>query len=792
MFRRLRLRVLLAFGMSPGVLFAAEPPGKLADELAKIDARVIVLGTVREPPLAGMLPRDARAALREANRADARAWEQVKDRADWERFRDARLQALRAALGQFPPVPTAVKSRVTRTLEGDGYRLDNVVFESRPGVVVTANLYRPAKPTASMPAIVIVNSHQQPKEAAYRQHMAITWARAGCLVLAPDHIGHGERRQHPFASAADFARPFQPGRQDYHFRYDNAILLDLIGDSLMGWMVWDLARGIDVLLAQPGVDAKRIVLVSDPAGGGDPAAVAFALDARIAGAVVTNFGGPQPETPYPLPRDAAQTFDFAGSGSWESTRNLRLSARDGFLPWLIVAAAAPRRLVYTHEFYWDRANDPVWHRLQKVYGLYNAADALTGVAGRGFVVGSAPENTHWLPENREMLYPIFDRWFAVPNPKKESNLARPAEELHCLTPEALKEFKPEPLHQLAGRLGAERSTTARAALTKLTPEQRRDRLRRAWTGLLGETTPRADPQVYEVRQEAQLLPGVTLERIHLSTEPGIVVPLVLLVPQRAPKDRLPVVVAVAQAGKQEFTKQRAEAIAALLEGGAAVCLPDVRGTGETSPPGTRDRTSGATSLSATGLMLGQPLLGARLRDLRTVLRYIRARPDIDGKRVGLWGDSFAPANPADRDLKVPHGIDGRPSQSEPLGGLLALLGALYDDDIRAVHAQGGLSSYQAVLESPFCYLPHDAVVPGVLTTGDLGDVAAALAPRPLRLAGLVDGGNRVVPAERVEKTFDPARTAYRAAGAEQRLVIDGQTGAGGEVARWLLAHLRGG
>ena len=37
---------------------------------------------------------------------------------------------------------------------------------------------------------------------------------------------------------------------------------------------------------------------------GVPAAVAMALDARITGGVITNFGGPQPESPYPLPRDA--------------------------------------------------------------------------------------------------------------------------------------------------------------------------------------------------------------------------------------------------------------------------------------------------------------------------------------------------------------------------------------------------------------------------------------------------------------------------------------------------------
>ena len=140
---------------------------------------------------------------------------------------------------------------------------------------------------------------------------------------------------------------------------------------------------MDLLLARPGIDKKRIILLGAVAGGGDPAAVTAALDSRITAVVPFNFGGPQPETRYPLPADAETSFNYAGSGHWESTRNLRLSARDGFLPWVIVGSVAPRGLVYGHEFSWDREHDPVWARLQKVYGFYDATDRLTFAHGRG-------------------------------------------------------------------------------------------------------------------------------------------------------------------------------------------------------------------------------------------------------------------------------------------------------------------------------------------------------------------------------------------------------------------------
>ena len=57
-------------------------------------------------------------------------------------------------------------------------------------------------------------------------------------------LGHGERRQHPFASAADYPKEFPASRQDYNFRYDTSLQLYLVGESLMGWIVHDLMTGV--------------------------------------------------------------------------------------------------------------------------------------------------------------------------------------------------------------------------------------------------------------------------------------------------------------------------------------------------------------------------------------------------------------------------------------------------------------------------------------------------------------------------------------------------------------------
>jgi hypothetical protein len=271
---------------------------------------------------------------------------------------------------------------------------------------------------------------------------------------------------------------------------------------------------------------------------------------------------------------------------------------------------------------------------------------------------------------------------------------------------------------------------------------------------------------------------------------GVVVPLLLLVPPHKPEVRPPVVVAVAQAGKAGFLKYHSEPIAELLKGGSAVCLVDVRGTGETRPTDDSRRFRGtSTELSQTEWVLGQTLVGSRLRDVRTVLNYLRRRTDLDAGRMALWGDSFAPANAPDVELAVPLDADKFPGLAEPLGGLLALFTALFEDDVRAVYVHGGLTSYQSLLQSPFVYVPHDATVPAALTVGDLCDVAAALAPEPLRLEALVDGLNRTATDKEAARTYETARASYRAAKAESRLHL-GDEARALSPARWVLQQLQ--
>jgi hypothetical protein len=341
------------------------------------------------------------------------------------------------------------------------------------------------------------------------------------------------------------------------------------------------------------------------------------------------------------------------------------------------------------------------------------------------------------------------------------------------------------MHQLAYDMGVGQLQAARAVRRSLGSEEAGRQLRSDLRPKLGDIEPATQPRAQTLWK--RLLSGAEIEAVSLDVEPGISVPMLILRPAKA--ERPGVVVAVSQAGKDRFLSDRAQALAELLRAGIAVCLPDVRATGETAPSADRGDGGPFHSISQLEFDLGGSLLGSRLMDLRTVLGYLRNRDDFDSKRIGMWGDSFSPSNPADLFLDELQ-FEGGPQiqhRGEPLGAHLALLAALYENDVRAVAAQGGLAGYLTVLDDAFAYTPIDVIVHGILKTGDIADIAAGLAPRPLLQEASVNGRNILVQNGDLQQEMQPAFQAYRDAGAADRLTIRAQRG---DAASWLVTQLQ--
>jgi len=382
----------------------------------------------------------------------------------------------------------------------------------------------------------------------------------------------------------------------------------------------------------------------------------------------------------------------------------------------------------------------------------------------------------------------LNNWFQIAGaPEKEFSERRAPEELKCLTEKLIGQLRPLKVHQLAAKVGESRWTETYQRLENMKTDDRKNYLRRIWRGLLGEIDPPSKLQVTSETDRDMLEGGLWIKKAVLEVDPGILVPIILLgsSQSRVPQ---PVVVCVAQEGKERFLRERSDEVTRLLAGGAAVCLMDLRGTGETVVPGGRSRTSPTTSLAATELMLGQTLVGSRLKDLRAVLSYLRGFPGLDSTRLGIFGDSFAAVNPADANLALPLGIDSEPSISEPLGGVLSLLLALFEDDVQVVYAGGGLLSFSSILSSPFCYVPFDAVIPGAIGAGDLQLLAAALAPVPMMLEGLADGQNRRVEEDHARRIYAPAFEAYRSN--LRQFILNREISKPETKVAWLLSALR--
>ena len=116
----------------------------------------------------------------------------------------------------------------------DGYSVENVAFESLPGIYVTGNLYRPLKEQKSYAGILSPHGHWNDPSGRFHEQMQKrcgTLARMGAIVFAWDMIGYGDSKQ-------------------CQHRIPKALKLQTINST----------RALDFLLSLPGVDPNRIAI----------------------------------------------------------------------------------------------------------------------------------------------------------------------------------------------------------------------------------------------------------------------------------------------------------------------------------------------------------------------------------------------------------------------------------------------------------------------------------------------------------------------------------------------------
>ncbi|MDD6030795.1 MAG: acetylxylan esterase [Kiritimatiellae bacterium] len=223
---------------------------------------------------AGSVRADLMSELAAADRAADAAVAAVRTPAELEAKQAAWRAAWIRGLGGLPE-RTPLNARVTGRVACDGFTLENVLFESQPGVYVTAHLALPADPKfkAPHPAVLMPLGHSDTGILAprYAAHLA-QMARAGFAAFAWDPVSQGERRQ----SAP--AHDYRDNCSTEHTRLGARGWL--VGWNFARFRIWDGIRAVDYLETRPDVDLSKLG-VCGTSGGGTMSAYLQALDPRI-------------------------------------------------------------------------------------------------------------------------------------------------------------------------------------------------------------------------------------------------------------------------------------------------------------------------------------------------------------------------------------------------------------------------------------------------------------------------------------------------------------------------------
>ena len=497
-----------------------------------------------------------------------------------------------AALGGFPE-RTPLNGQVIGTDQRDGYRVEKVIYESRPAHHVTANLYLP-EGKGPHPGVIVPCGHSTNGKAAEAyQRVCILLAKNGVAALIYDPIGQGERVQ----LLDPPGKPVTGSTNEHTLVTVGAML---VGECTASYRVWDGIRSLDYLAARPEIDPKRLGCTGN-SGGGTLTSYLMALDDRI---------GPAAPSCYIMTLEKL----FTTLGPQDGEQNIPGQVAFGMEHADYVTMRAPKPtliLTATQDFFDIGGSWTAFREAKQIFGKLGYSERVDLAeynTKHGYGKGQRESMVRFM--RRHLLNKgdiVFEDNFAAAK-DKDIQCTRTGQVLEDFKGRNVFDFTADKAKQLA----------AQRAKANLEPAALQKEVRKLLALDVAIKPAKVQDQSKLDRADYEL------RKVVYETEPGIKVPALRYVPKKRTDG--PLVLYIHELGKNAAGAACEE----LVKQGREVLALDPRGVGETAPAALNPAKPGMFGVdfkeSFLAVHLNRPLLGQKVYDVLAVLEAQEGRP----------------------------------------------------------------------------------------------------------------------------------------------------------------------